>query len=338
MKKQLSKEESNKEKEVIRLCGDVIFKAIFLREKEVLLKMIYDITDISETMYFEEVLTGYELEPYKLNGKVNRSDMLVKLGNTYYLNTLLNYQHESNVMYRNMIQLFRICGQITESGMADKDVSLKKVGQLNFNTFANSNNKEIQRGMYADDDGKLINNFLTFWNIDIVKCYKKVYNNIKEVQKLPKAVRWGALLYADTDNIEYIKKVIGDDLLSMKEKEKLVKRINEVKNNKQIIQEWMVAENNRMREENVLRTAREDGLKEGIKKGIKQGIQEGIEQGIQEGREQGIQEGIEQGIQEEKIQSIRKMLQRGDTYEDISEITGKTTLEIEEIAKSIDKV
>ena len=93
----------------------------------------------------------------------------------------------------------------------------------------------------------------------------------------------------------------------MEEKEKLVKRINEVKNNKQIIQEWMVAENNRMREENVLRTAREDGLKEGI----------------------------EQGIQEEKIQSIRKMLQRGDTYEDISEITGKTIEEIKEIESSM---
>ena len=39
---------------------------------------------------------------------------------------------------------------------------------------------------------------------------------------------------------------------------------------------------------------------------------------------------------EEKIQSIRKMLQRGDTYEDISEITGKTTLEIEEIARNMD--
>ena len=87
----------------------------------------------------------------------------------------------------------------------------------------------------------------------------------------------------------------------MKEKEKLVKRINEVKNNKQIIQEWMVAENNRMREENVLRTAREDGLKEGLK----QGIEKGIKQGIQEGREQGIQEGIEQGIQEEKLETIK---------------------------------
>ena len=101
----------------------------------------------------------------------------------------------------------------------------------------------------------------------------------------------------------------------MEEKEKLVKRINEVKNNKQIIQEWMVAENNRMREENVLRTAREDGLKEGLK--------------------QGIEKGIKQGIQEEKIQSIRKMLQRGDTYEDISEITGKTIEEIKEIESSM---
>ena len=56
--------------------------------------------------------------------------------------------------------------------------------------------------------------------------------------------------------------------------------LDEVKNNKQIIQEWMVAENNRMREENVLRTAREDGLKEGIKKGIKQGIQYNVPIGV----------------------------------------------------------
>ena len=155
-------EENNDERKKIRLCGDVIFKAIFLRETEVLLKMIYDITDISETMHFEEVITGYELEPYKLNGKVNKSDMLLKLGDNYFLNIELNYQHESNVMYRNMIQLFRICGQVTESGMTDKELSLKKVGQLNFNTFSNSNNKELQREMYTDDDGQTINNLLIF--------------------------------------------------------------------------------------------------------------------------------------------------------------------------------
>ena len=101
----------------------------------------------------------------------------------------------------------------------------------------------------------------------------------------------------------------------MEEKEKLVKRINEVKNNKQIIQEWMVAENNRMREENVLRTAREDGLKEGLK--------------------QGIEKGIKQGIQEEKLETIKNMFKEELDYQTISEVTGKTIEEIEEIESSM---
>ncbi len=304
--------ENDVEEKVLRLCGDVIFKAVFLREKEVLLKMIYDITDISETMHFEEVITGYELEPYILNGKVNKSDMLLKLGNNYFLNIELNYQHESNVMYRNMIQLFRICGQITESGMTDKQLSLKKVGQLNFNTFSNSNNKEFQRGMYTDEDGQTINNFLTFWNVDIVKCYNKVYNNIEQVQKLSKVLRWGAILYTDLNNpnidgIAIIEKMIGDDLLTMEEKEKLIKRIKDTKNNKKIIQEWMVEENNRIREENVLRTAREDG------------------------RLEGIQEGKKEGKENKTLEVIKNMLIKKLDISIISEVTGKTVEEIKEI-------
>ena len=88
---------------VMRLCTDVMFKAVFLREKDILLKMIYDITNISETMHYEEVLTGYELEPYKIKGKVNKSDMLIKLGKNYFVNLEINYKHESDVLFRNMI-------------------------------------------------------------------------------------------------------------------------------------------------------------------------------------------------------------------------------------------
>ena len=66
-----------------------------------------------------------------------------------------------------------------------------------------------------------------------------------------------------------------------------------------------------MREENVLRTAREDGLKEGIKKGIKQ------------------------GIQEEKLETIKNMLKNGLDYQTISEVTGKTTMEIKNIESSM---
>lgn len=81
--------------------------------------------------------------------------------------------------------------------MTDKELSNKRIGQLNFNTFSNNNNREVLKGYYQDEEGNKLNDLLTFWNIDIVKCYKKVYNDIEDVQKLPKAVRWGALLYTE---------------------------------------------------------------------------------------------------------------------------------------------
>lgn len=93
---------------IIWLCGDVIFKSVFLREKDILLKMIYDITGIKETSSYEEIIPGYELESGKIDGKVNRCDLLVKIGDKYFINVELNYLHEKSVLYRNMMQLFRI--------------------------------------------------------------------------------------------------------------------------------------------------------------------------------------------------------------------------------------
>ena len=97
-----------KDNRIIRLCGDVIFKSVFLKEKDILLKMIYDITGIKETSSYEEIIPGYELEVGNINGKVNRCDLLVKIGNKYFINIELNYLHEKSVLYRNMMQLFRI--------------------------------------------------------------------------------------------------------------------------------------------------------------------------------------------------------------------------------------
>lgn len=305
----------------MKVCSDVIFKAIFLREKEILLKMIYDITDISETMHYEEILTGYELEPYKINGKVNKSDMLIKINNRYFINIEVNFKHQKNVLYRNMIQLFRICGQVVESGMTDNELTLKKVGQLNFNTFSNSNNKVLERGYYTNEEGNVLNDLLNIWNIDIVKCYKTLYNNVEREEKLPKVVKWGAVLYSNINKIEGTLDRIGD-LLTMEEKERLVKRVNEVKKNKKIIQEWMVIENNRLREEDILNTAKEDALKDGIEQGIEQGIEIGIVQGTCRGAE----------IKE--IELIKNMLNKNIDYCTIAEVTSKTIEEIKAIEKN----
>ena len=103
----------------------------------------------------------------------------------------------------------------------------------------------------------------------------------------------------------------------MEEKESLLKTIEEVNDDKTVMQEWILEENARLKHEGQMNYAKEEGLKEGIEKGIEQGI--------------------EQGIKEEKVETVKKMINEGTDYVFIAKITGKTTKEIEEIARNMDK-
>lgn len=286
-------------KDKIKICNDVMFKSIFLRQRDALITMIYDITGINEKINKDEIITGYELEPYTIKGKVNRSDMLIGIGKDNYLNVEINYKHERNVTARNMIQLFRITNQVVESGMTDKELSLKMVGQLNLN------NKIIQIGAYADlDTGRELDyGVIKIWNLDIEKCYKKLYNNTEKIKYATKMERWGAILYCSINDIELISQLLGDDLLTMEEKEKFIVKIKDANSSDRIIQDWMVEENNRLRLEGQLAYAKD--------------------------------EGIEQGIEENKIDVIRSMLKKNIDYNTISEITNKSVEEIKEIEKNI---
>ena len=285
----------------IRICHDVVFKSIFLREKEALITMIKDITGISNKLSAEEIITGYELEPYTIKGKVNKSDMLVIIGENNYLNIEINYKHEKNVIGRNLIQLFRIVNQTVESGMTDEEVSLKMVAQLNINTFRNENNKIIQKWILADSDtGKELDyNIIKVWHFDIEKCYKMLYNNTNKIKNATRLERWGALLYCSIDDIEQISKLLGDDLLTMEAKEKFIVRIKDANSKDRIVQDWMVEENNRMRLAGQLAYAKDEGA------------------------------------EANKIEVIKAMLKKKLDYNTISEVTNKSIEEIKKIETSI---
>ena len=112
----------------------------------------------------------------------------------------------------------------------------------------------------------------------------------------------------------------------MEEKESLLKTIEDVNDDETVMQEWILEENARLKYEGQMSYAREEGLKEGIEKGIEQGIEKGIEQGIEKG--------IEQGNMSKELELIKNMLKKGLDYQTISEVTGKTIPEIEEIARN----
>lgn len=68
-------------------------------------------------------------------------------------------------------------------------------------------------------------------------------------------------------------------------------------------------------------------------KGLTQGIKEGREKGLQEGIKEGIKEGIQKGIQKEKRNTIKKLLEKNFSIEEIEEITGINKKEIKKISK-----
>ena len=93
----------------------------------------------------------------------------------------------------------------------------------------------------------------------------------------------------------------------MKDKESFMGRIKGVNEKDRIVQEWMVRENNRLREEDIRDTAYDEG----------------------------IEQGIEQGIETNQKNVILNMLKEKIDYSLISKITGKSTNYIKEIERTI---
>jgi len=68
-------------------------------------------------------------------------------------------------------------------------------------------------------------------------------------------------------------------------------------------------------------------------KGMEIGLAEGREQGKEEGLQQGREQGLEQGIKQSKIEIAKKSLEKNLPLETISEITGLSIKEIQDLNK-----
>ena len=75
----------------------------------------------------------------------------------------------------------------------------------------------------------------------------------------------------------------------------------------------------------------EIGLAEGREQGKEEGLQQGLQQGLEQGLQQGLEQGLEQGIKQSKIEIAKKSLEKKLPMETISEITGLSIKEIQEL-------
>ena len=286
-----------KEKDEIKqLEYDTIFKATFIRRQEVLIKMIRDVFEIEDDINNPLFIVGYELVPHSKRGKSYKSDILIKLSDDSYISIEMNKRIGNDILSRNIIQMSRIYAQINRSGDKDNIISKKTVMGLNINTFKTFTGKPVEKiSLCETETGMIVSNLLSFCNIDVALCRKLVYN--LGIEKVSKAIRWGAII--TSKSIKEISNVLGDDILSMEEKEKFLNTIKEVNDDERVLEDWMWEEHYRLKEIDERNTA--------------------------------LQEGREEGIEDNKKEVIINMLKKEIDYNVISEITGKTIDEIKEI-------
>ena len=303
--------EKRKKGEIFPLTYDVIFKSVFIRNPDILVKMLKDIFDIKEENK-PITMAGFEtVSPHK-DGKTYRSDMLVTYSEYSHVLMEMNNQKESNVIDRNTVNLTRILSQILEKGTDDMILKDFRFRGLNFNNFENASGNAVSYNAICDTDTKEITSEIyTFCNIDIAKCSKLVYN--EDVRNLSKAVRWGAIL--TQTEINKISNILEEDMLTMEEKERFLNTIKEINEDDKILTDWISESNAKLKFNSQMHYAKEEGIEQGIEKGIEQGI--------------------EKGKEVNKLEIIKNMLKEGVDYNFITRITGKTTKEIKQIEQGL---
>lgn len=290
-----------KEKLKMALASDVLFKKVFFSEGSALLKMLQDILDIREDSGI--TIIGYETRPNNIFGKSFRGDLLVTLSDRTYVSIEINNSNPKNSLSRNMIHLFRIHSDMLVKGMPDSELEKYRLYQLNFDNFRNPSREAIEKYAFCSlTTGKVRNLIYTFCDVDLEKCRKLVYNvNVREVSK---DIRWGAIM--TSNDIEEISKLLGEDMLSMEEKDKFLNTVRELNEDEKVVKDWMWEENDKLRYYNDLEASKEQG--------------------------------IEQGIEDKSKEVVINMLNKNMDYETISEISGKTIEEIKEIENDINSL
>jgi len=252
------------------LIYDVIFKAVFKKEQDILFKMVKDIFDIDDDVEIVTepyVISGLETPPSNKSGKTYKGDMQIRLSDKSIILIEMNNRNDKSQIDRNMIYFVRVHNNMLKSGVPDSELEEYRIRGLNLNNFRNDNDIPVENFAFCSLNNNRIASYIyTICNISLVKCKELVYN--KCIEKLPKVVRWGSILLEE--DIDKISQILGDDMLTMEEKENFLKTIEDVNNDKEIITEWMREENYRLKYEGQMRYAREEGISEGIEQGIQQ--------------------------------------------------------------------
>ena len=157
------------------------------------------------------------------------------------------------------------------------------------------------------ENGKIYDDSTKIFEVNMVKALDLSYNYANEQEEQIATI---SRIFMTESSLELDKE--SNELMSKKDTEKLVSRAKELSNVNKYVRLFDEEENYKELIHNTeLAEAHEDGIKQGI--------------------EQGIKQGIVRGSQEKALEMAKKCLDKKLSIETISELTGLSIVEIENL-------
>ena len=332
------------------LTNDLVFKRYFTTNKPLLLSLINSILPISDRVSDAIVTNPHDayapydpaqlakqprqsgdplilkdtsIPPHRPHGKSVVLDLNVKLSNGENINIEMQTSYERGFRHRMLYYSHMLSDQ--DIGRGDDFSKLNPTYSLIFTNFTlfkgKRNAMDVMEFVFSKQPDYNTDMPIKFAVVELNK-FKKNYDQLINMKE-----RWFYIMkHADklTPKAEAYLLQHGGVKMALE-------YLEEISKSDQLYQDAIARKKDRV----AMQLARIGALEEGMKAGRAQGMQEGRAQGMQEGRTQGMQEGRTQGMQEGELNKARKialvMLQKGLEVSLISEATGLSVAEIEQL-------
>ena len=308
------------------LIFDRMFKVVFNLNNKVLIKMLNDIMglDINEE---SKVIVSNSLIPYEESGRFFEQDLVIELDSESFICIEMNKDKNSYSFNRNFMYGMMYIRQKIDKNTSKKSIDGYNLKLLNLNMFPNECNELVEEAaFFYIKSGRIATKIFKIYDFNIDNNEEILYNGDEKKNRL---IRCSKILRATSyEDLIYW---IGDDLLTMEEKEEFLRCIKMANRNGDLYREWISKLNNEMKYEMTLENAK----KEALLMGEKQGIEEGEEKGFKKGIKQGVKKGKMEGAEEKALEVITSLLKQKIDYNVIAKATGKTIEEIKEIESNI---
>ena len=246
------------------LCYDIVMKAIFTNEVNILAKMISDISGIPySTLKDNTTLITNEIPINSKDEKAKRCDFVIKVTNGNIISLEVNSSYYEGMNSKNLSYIFGEYIAMFKTG--EKYNEKMYAIQINLNCFKNVVAKDLAKYVLQEvEDHDVFTNTLAIYNLNVEKCSCKYYNLLKKKKEIPSYLRWSALLYCrDFSKIPEIAKGI----LTKEEVEIVMDKIYKLQNDDLFITELEARRISEWEEKSkiahALNTGKEEGRLEG---------------------------------------------------------------------------